>query len=160
MMLATTDDGDSALAGEIFQQAFIENYCVDCHDGETKSGGFDIESLQSVTASNSVEWQKVWEQLSLKEMPPQTDKQPDHLERMHFVNGVIEGLQKASKDQGGFHENLLPTKGNYVDHHLLFSDIVKEVDPPSTPSRMWRIHPAALSCQTQRIGSQHAKIQS
>ncbi|MDA7920633.1 DUF1588 domain-containing protein [Verrucomicrobiales bacterium] len=143
MISATTSYGGPALAGEVSQQAFIEKHCIECHDSDTEKGGFNIEPLTSVTAANTVEWQKVWEQVSLKEMPPTKKEQPVHLDRMHFVNGVIAGLQEASKNQGGFHENLLPTKGNYVDHELLFSDAVKVAEPPSTPSRMWRIHPAA-----------------
>ncbi|MBT7853776.1 MAG: hypothetical protein HN675_10690, partial [Opitutae bacterium] len=134
IILATTSNGDSALTREISQQAFIEKHCIDCHDGETEKGGFNIESLKSMTAANAVEWQKVWEQVSLKEMPPRKKKQPSPVDRMHFVNGVIAGLQEASKDQGGFHDHLLPTKGNYVDHELLFSDILKEAEPTSTPS--------------------------
>ena len=151
MIVATTSCGGFTLADEVLQQAFIENYCIDCHDRETEMGGFDIESLTSVTASNAVEWQKVWEQVSLKEMPPRTETQPDHLDRMNFVKGVIAGLQTASKNQGGFHEFLLPTKGNYVEHELLFSDLVKQAEPPSTPSRMWRIHPHAYLVKLKEL---------
>jgi hypothetical protein len=151
LILATTSYGDSALTSEISQRAFIENYCIDCHDRETEKGGFNIESLKSVTAANTVEWQKVWEQVSLKEMPPRKKKQPVHLDRMHFVNGLIEGLQEASKNQGGVHEHLLPTKGNYVEHELLFSGIVKEAEPASTPSRMWRIHPSAYLVKLKEL---------
>lgn len=130
---------------------FIKNHCIDCHDHETELGGFNIESLKTVTAANMVEWQKVWERVALKEMPPAEEKQPTHLDRMHFVNGVLAGMQEASKDQGGFHDHLLPTKGNYVDHELLFSDIVKETELPSTPSRMWRIHPAAYLVKLKEL---------
>ena len=151
MILVTTSYGGSTLADEVFQQAFIENYCIDCHDRDTEMGGFNIEPLKSVTASNAVEWQKVWEQVSLKEMPPRTETQPDHLDRMNFVKGVIAGLQTASKNQGGFHEFLLPTKGNYVEHELLFSDLVKQAEPPSTPSRMWRIHPHAYLVKLKEL---------
>lgn len=151
LLLATTSYGDSALTSEISQQAFIGKYCIDCHDRETEKGGFNIESLKSVTTANSVEWQKVWEQVSLKEMPPSEKKQPVHLDRMYFVNGVIAGLQEASKNQGGGHENLLPNKGNYVDHELLFSDIVKEAEPAFTLSRMWRIHPAAYLVKLKEL---------
>ena len=104
-----------------------------------------------MTAGNAVEWQKVWEQTALNEMPPRKKKQPGHLDRMHFVDGVIADLQNASKDQGGFHDHLLPTKGNYVDHELLFTDLVKETEPPSTPSRMWRIHPAAYLVKLKEL---------
>ena len=151
LILATLSYANSAPPREISQQAFIETYCIDCHDGETEKGGFNIESLQSVTAANSVEWQKVWEQVSLKEMPPRKKKQPDHMERMHFGDSVIADLQEASKSKGGFHEHLLPTKGNYVDHELLFSDIVTETEPAATPSRMWRIHPAAYLVKLKEL---------
>lgn len=130
---------------------FIENHCMDCHDHETEMGGFDIESLKTVTVANMVEWQKVWEQVALKEMPPADEEQPTHLDRMHFVDGVLVGMQDASKDQGGFHDHLLPTKGNYVEHELLFSDLVKEAEPPSTPSRMWRIHPHAYLVKLKEL---------
>jgi hypothetical protein len=149
--LATTSYGDPSPTGKISQQEFIEKYCIDCHDRDTEKGGFNIESLTSVTAANAAEWQKVWEQVSLKEMPPRKKAQPNHLDRMHFVNGVIAGLQEASKNQGGFHDHLLPTKGNYIDHELLFSDLVKEAEPPSTPSRMWRIHPAAYLVKLKEL---------
>ena len=76
IILATTSNGDSALTRGISQQAFIEKHCIDCHDGETEKGEFNIESLKSMTAANAVEWQKVWEQVSLKEMPPRKKKQP------------------------------------------------------------------------------------
>ena len=151
MMLAATSHGGPALASEVSQQAFIEKHCIECHDSDTEKGGFNIEPLTSVTAANAVEWQKVWEQVALKEMPPRKKKQPDHLERMHFANGVIASLQAASKDQGGFHDHRLPTKGNYVAHELLFSDAVKEAEPPSTPSRMWRIHPAAYLVKLKEL---------
>jgi hypothetical protein len=151
LRLATPGYGDSALTGEYSQQAFIEKYCIDCHDRDTEKGGFNIEPLESVTAGNAVEWQKVWEQIALNEMPPRKKKQPGHLERMHFVDGVIADLKDASKDQGGFHDHLLPTKGNYVDHELLFTDLVKETEPPSTPSRMWRIHPAAYLVKLKEL---------
>jgi hypothetical protein len=78
IILATTSNGDYRcwLTREISQQAFIEKNCIDCHDGETEKGGFNIESLKSMTAANAVEWQKVWEQVSLKEMPPRKKNNP------------------------------------------------------------------------------------
>lgn len=130
---------------------FIQNHCMDCHDHETEMGGFNIESLKTVTAANMTEWQKVWERVALKEMPPADQTQPSHLDRMHFVHGVLDGLQEASKDQGGFHDHLLPTKGNHVEHELLFSDLVKAAEPPSTPSRMWRIHPHAYLVKLKEL---------
>ena len=54
IILATTSYGDTSLTRGVSQQAFIEKNCIDCHDGETEKGGFNIESLKSMTAANAV----------------------------------------------------------------------------------------------------------
>ena len=49
---------------------FLESYCFDCHDNETRKGGVSLESLSDVSADNASMWKRVWEQVALKEMPP------------------------------------------------------------------------------------------
>ena len=50
-------------------------------------------------------------------------------------------MEKAREDKGGFDSHRLPTKGNHLDHDLLFGEIPKGLEPASTPARIWRIHP-------------------
>ncbi|MFT4549822.1 MAG: hypothetical protein ACI8XO_003116 [Verrucomicrobiales bacterium] len=60
----------SAPAGESscmeLVKPFLENYCLDCHDDETKKGDISLQSLGEVSALNASLWKRVWEQVALK----------------------------------------------------------------------------------------------
>ena len=122
--------------------AFFESYCLDCHDEETQKGGVELHNLNNITEQNAALWKRVWEQVTLKEMPPRKKKtQPSLMERWVISNWMIEGLGKAMEGKGGFLENQLPIKGNHLDHDLLFNTRHEHLEPTSTPARLWRIHP-------------------
>ena len=121
---------------------FLEQYCFDCHDAETKKGELALDELTEVTPESFGIWKRVWEQVALKEMPPKKKKnQPDAKERLRLANWIADGLEQAMKEKGGFNTHLLPAKGNYLDHGLLFGELPKNLEPTSTPARIWRIHP-------------------
>jgi hypothetical protein len=123
-------------------QPFLENYCVDCHDDDTQKGKVSLQSLGEVSAENASMWKRVWEQVALKEMPPRKKKnQPELMERLAISNWITDGLSKALKDKGGYRDHLRPSKGNHLDHELLFATEHKMLEPASTPARIWRIHP-------------------
>ena len=87
-------------------------------------------------------WKRVWEQIALKEMPPKDeDEQPELIERLRLSNWITGELGRALKDQGGFHANLHPSKGNHLDHDVLFGELPKGLEPTSSPARIWRVHP-------------------
>jgi hypothetical protein len=50
-------------------------------------------------------------------------------------------MQRALKENGGYHEHLHPSNGNLLDHDLLFGELPKNLKPTSSPSRIWRVHP-------------------
>ena len=121
---------------------FFANYCLDCHDEENKKGSVSLHSLTDVSADNASMWKRIWEQVALKEMPPRTKpNQPKLMERLELSNWITEGLTRAMKDKGGFSEHMRPSKGNHLDHDLLFSTKLENLKPASTPARIWRIHP-------------------
>ena len=121
---------------------FIENYCMDCHDDETQKGDLSLETLRDVSAASAGTWKRVWEQIALKEMPPRKKKnQPELLQRLEMSNWITAGLSKAMKKKGGFNDHLRPSKANHIDHDLLFGTIHKNLEPASTPARLWRIQP-------------------
>lgn len=121
---------------------FLAKYCMDCHDNETQKGNVSLESLNDVTADNASMWKRVWEQVALKEMPPRKKtNQPQLKERLEFSTWITDGLTKAMKDKGGFSEHMRPSKGNHLDHDLLFGTLPENLEPASTPARIWRIHP-------------------
>ena len=121
---------------------FLENYCLDCHDEETQKGKVSLESLSDVTADNASMWKRIWEQVALQEMPPRKKtNQPQLMERLELSTWITDELTTAMKDKGGFTDHMRPSKGNHLNHDLLFGDLPKNLEPASTPARIWRIHP-------------------
>ena len=123
-------------------QPFLDDYCLSCHDEETKKGNVSLESLTDVSADNASMWKRIWEQVALKEMPPRKKtNQPKLTERLELSNWITAGLTKAMKDKGSFTDHMRPSKGNHLDHDLLFNTKLENLEPASTPARIWRIHP-------------------
>ncbi|MCE9609906.1 MAG: DUF1588 domain-containing protein [Chthoniobacter sp.] len=121
---------------------FLDDYCLDCHDAESKKGNVSLEDLTNVSADNASMWKRIWEQVALKEMPPRKKPtQPKLLERLELSNWITAGLTNAMKDKGGFTDHMRPSKGNHLDHDLLFNTKLENLEPASTPARIWRIHP-------------------
>lgn len=121
---------------------FMEKYCVDCHDADMQEGDIALHNLKSFTAENVTLWKQIWEQVSLKEMPPRKKKkQPDLLKRLEISNFITSELSKVMEDKGGFTEHMHPIKGNHLDHDLLFKYKHQSLEPASSPARLWRIHP-------------------
>jgi hypothetical protein len=121
---------------------FLEKYCLDCHDEETQKGKVSLEGLSDVSADNASMWKRIWEQVALKEMPPRKKtNQPELMERLELSMWITDELTTAMKDKGGFADHLRPIKGNHLNHDLLFGDLPKNLEPASTPARIWRIHP-------------------
>ncbi|QDS88976.1 Planctomycete cytochrome C [Rosistilla ulvae] len=121
--------------------AFLHQYCIDCHDANTQEGGVALDELSDVTIDNAELWKTVWEQVALKEMPPAEELQPDPILRWKLSTWITAELQRAMKDHGGFETHRHPTKGNHLDHDLLFGEIPDWIEPTSTPARLWRLHP-------------------
>jgi len=123
-------------------QPFLDDYCLSCHDEETKKGNVSLESLTDVSADNASMWKRIWEQVALKEMPPRKESsQPKLTERLELSTWITAGLSNAMKDRGGFTDHMRPSKGNHLDHDLLFNTKLENLEPASTPARIWRIHP-------------------
>lgn len=123
-------------------QPFLQSYCMDCHDDETKKGNVSLDDLSDVTADNAAIWKRIWEQVALKEMPPRKEtNQPQLMERLELSNWITGQLTTAMRDKGGFIDHMRPSKGNHLDHDLLFGTLPNNLEPASTPARIWRIHP-------------------
>jgi hypothetical protein len=121
---------------------FLENHCLDCHDAETKKGDLSLDGLTGVNEENFTLWKSIWEQVALKEMPPKKKKnQPEAIDRLRLTQWILGEMERVMEDKGGFDSHRLPAKGNHLDHDLLFGEIPKDLEPTSTPARIWRIHP-------------------
>jgi len=124
-----------------FAKPFLTNYCIDCHGDTDPEGGFSLHALGPIDENNADAWSRIWAQVTLNEMPPRDMTQPEVVERLQFSDWMVQGLQDALRDQGGFQMHLDPNKGNFVDHDLLFGPLPKSVRlrPTSSPARLWRV---------------------
>lgn len=123
-------------------EPFLIQYCFECHDSDVQKGGVALDELFDVSPDNADLWKSVWEQVALKEMPPRDEKeQPDTNLRLQVSDWITTQLEIAMEDHGGFHVHHHPAKANHLAHELLFGEIPEGLEPPSSPSRIWRIHP-------------------
>ncbi|MEZ6132702.1 MAG: DUF1588 domain-containing protein [Planctomycetaceae bacterium] len=123
-------------------KSFLQKHCINCHGPDTQEGGVAFHELTGVDEDNSELWKRIWEQVALKEMPPgDADNWPALMERVELTGWITRELAEAMKEKGGFQSHLHPSKGNHLDHDLLFGDIPSGLQPTSSPARIWRIHP-------------------
>ncbi len=126
-----------------FAQGFLDANCVECHDDLTTEGDLNLLDLGPVDETNASVWKSVWAQVTLEEMPPKDEAQPDVVDRLRFSDWIVGELQREMKDKGGFAAHRDPHKGNFVDHDLLFGSLPDGIElvPTSTPARLWRVTP-------------------
>ncbi|MCG8602404.1 MAG: DUF1588 domain-containing protein [Verrucomicrobiales bacterium] len=126
-----------------FAQGFLEKHCYECHDDLTAEADLNLLELESVDETNAAVWKSVWAQVSLQEMPPKDETQPEVIERLRFSDWIVGELQRVMKKRGGFTAHLDPKKANFLDHNLLFGELPEGIElvPTSSPARIWRITP-------------------
>ncbi|MGB3120402.1 MAG: DUF1587 domain-containing protein, partial [Verrucomicrobiales bacterium] len=76
--------GERAFAGLPALQPFLDQHCMDCHDADVKKGGLDLSAL-SIDGANAAahkEWVRVFDRVSVGEMPPvkKPRPSPEHLQ--------------------------------------------------------------------------------
>ena len=120
---------------------FLSEYCLDCHDNDSKKGGLNFEDLKSNFKVNgtSSAWEKILEQVEIGMMPPEKKDQPSATQRTIVAEWIKDELDRVGKGYAVRSRLLLPEYGNRISHELLFDGSVK--DMPYTPARLWRISP-------------------
>ena len=119
----------------------LENYCLDCHDDDTRKGKLSLESILKFGDATPETWAKTREQVELRHMPPKKKKQLTDDERKFLTDWIAQNLRDRGHHVIHFLE--LPNYGNYVDHATLF---YKKPHPaPATKVRIWRKRPEAYS---------------
>ena len=76
---------------------FITKRCAECHDTETKKGGFDITALPPdfENAETFARWVKIHDRVRAGEMPLAKKEQPTAAERENVLKGLNEVLARA-----------------------------------------------------------------
>ncbi len=80
-------------------RAFIEKHCIDCHEGGSAKGDFDITSLafRLDDAGNRVRWTRLFDLVEKTEMPPPEKSEVGADERKQFVTQLGAELLKGSQ---------------------------------------------------------------
>ncbi len=73
---------------------FLEKHCVDCHDADLKKGNLDLRSLKP---EDFARWVKVYDRVSLGEMPPRKKAQPPPAEAKAFSAALRTSLLEAER---------------------------------------------------------------
>ncbi len=97
MMCLVASTGYSSITVE---EAFLENYCYECHDEDSKKGSLNLVELMRNPAADSIHydlWVKVFDRVDSHEMPPKKKDAPTGDERAAFLRGLNRGLIEISK---------------------------------------------------------------
>ena len=140
-LLTSKLDADESTKFKAQALPFLMKYCVECHGDQTQEGDVSFHGLNGINADNARLWKSIREQVAVKAMPPRDEAQPTLKERQQLAELIVHGMQRALKGLGGYHEHLHPSKGNLLDHDLLFGELPENLEPTSSPARIWRLHP-------------------
>ena len=79
--------------------AFLEKYCLDCHDADTANGELNLERLMTGEVNqHATEWETVIRRLSARQMPPpKRNKRPSEAEYTTAVSALVKPLDRLAK---------------------------------------------------------------
>lgn len=100
---AETPVVDGARAPDV---AFLQNNCLDCHQGSKAEAGLDLASLPADLTDHAVEadWVRIYDRVRNGEMPPPDYATPDADDRAAFLSATarwIESVQQACDAEYG-----------------------------------------------------------
>ncbi len=75
-------------------QAFLDQYCLDCHDSETEKGGIRLDPavIDWNAPSTKFQWERVLDALKDGQMPPDNKPQPSPSERQQILSWIDASL--------------------------------------------------------------------
>jgi hypothetical protein len=96
------------------QRAWVNQYCVSCHNGKTSNPGNDPVNLESANLDDPIKsaatWERVLRKLSVRAMPPVGMPRPKEEEFVAFTTSLGDSLDRAWAAKS--------TPGRYVVHRL------------------------------------------
>ncbi len=119
------------------QRAFLQTYCLDCHNADTQKGKVRLDDLSFLIDSipAAERWQKILSVLNAGEMPPEDKKQPAPADKTVFLEQLSKQMvvaRKALADTGGTITLRRLNKREYVNTMRDLLDV--EVNPFDLPS--------------------------
>jgi len=110
----TQPSAASATAEATKYRAFLDKYCVGCHNSRSASPSEDPVNLEAAgfddLVGHSKTWERVLRKLSVRAMPPPGIPRPGEAEYAGFTNWLAASLDRAWESRS--------TPGRYVLHRL------------------------------------------
>ncbi|MEO7599048.1 MAG: DUF1592 domain-containing protein [Opitutus sp.] len=80
---------------------FVDQYCSDCHDNESKKGGFDVTALNFNLSDPRTfsQWVKVHDRVVSGEMPPKKEERPEANAMATFLKTLADPLVRFETTQ-------------------------------------------------------------
>jgi hypothetical protein len=106
--------GPSAAAEAAKQRAWLNKYCVGCHNNRSKNPSEDPVNLESASVddllSSAATWERVIRKLAVRAMPPQGTPHPTEADFSGFTSWLAGSLDRAWEGKSN--------PGRYVVHRL------------------------------------------
>ena len=111
----------------------VKQYCFKCHSAEKHKGDIDLERVTSLSEllKHPEPWEKVYDELSLGEMPPKESPQPTAQERDRLAAWVDHALDNAASRQQGDPGPVVLRRLNNAEYTYTVRDLtgVNSIDP-------------------------------
>ena len=80
----------------------VEQYCLDCHSGDSSEGDFDLGGYRSAdeVLESREAWQKALQRIRFGDMPPKDEVELNDDERTKFIKELDDLLNKVDCTQG------------------------------------------------------------
>lgn len=121
---------------------FVENYCLSCHDADTKKAELDLSPFKSVdaVAKDHGHWELVLERLRNGDMPPKKSKtQPSATERRQVIAWIESLRRQEAQRTAGDPGPVLPRRLSNAEYNYTIHDLTG-VD--MRPARTFPVDPA------------------
>jgi hypothetical protein len=98
LLLANDAHTSAADATALNTSEFTKRYCIACHDSKSKAAELDLEglALNTATPATAALWERVYDKLDSRQMPPKDADQPTQEERAHLIERLKTELHVAS----------------------------------------------------------------
>ena len=99
----------------------LEQYCFDCHNKSTRSGGLSLEGLDTAKLADRAEtWEKVVRKLRAGMMPPVGNARPDPADYEAFIQSLEQELDRATPAK-------LPAPGLHRLNRTEYTNVIRDV---------------------------------
>jgi len=105
---ATRSPGEDSATGATSLPAFIERYCIACHDSERREGNLDLAAaltacvpgdggaLEPAVEPHAEDWERVVRKLRVRQMPPRGKRRPRDREYDAVIDLLEPSLDRAA----------------------------------------------------------------